>query len=493
MSLKDSKSSFRDWIGLRRNLEFGNAQWLGTIIGGLIALIAMAVAIGSIATLIQFLAVVLQEGADHAAIRNIGLIVVVAFGAPFVIWRAIVAQQQADTAKQSHITDQINNAVAGLGANQLTNKIGRPVEIFMGKSTRVRHVDANPDTIVLGPKSLEIMRYEDTWYDEKDEDVVSGLHIKVQTWENERPEIEWQSNPFVIEDEAAIAEVGDWSVFSESLPNIEVRVSAIYALERIAQDSLRDHIQIMEILTAYIRENAPVHDLEPSEDPFHRARPRTDVQAALDVIGRRSPILVSLEHSRKYRLDLREVDLSGANFSRGDFEGALLFGSRFEATNFRSANLRASRMQDCLLNFAVFFDANLCGAIIGRAKISSFDAMNASITMAADIRGISMAGSDISAISHFSNKKTHRPTFGTKDTKLHHFLLEEHDERASDIDDFMSHSNGIEIEDEGGVRSRLMDSGFLYWSPFAASDGMTGPMRAKLWSDIGLNGFPFDD
>ncbi|MFT5638484.1 MAG: hypothetical protein ACI861_001307 [Paracoccaceae bacterium] len=66
-------------------------------------------------------------------------------------------------------------------------------------------------------------------------------------------------------------------------------------------------------------------------------------------------------------------------------------------------------------------------------------------------------------------------------------------QRASDIDDFMSHSNGIEIEDEGGVRSRLMDSGFLYWSPFAASDGMTGPMRAKLWSDIGLNGFPFDD
>ena len=42
-----------------------------------------------------------------------------------------------------------------------------------------------------------------------------------------------------------------------SEPNIEVRIGAIYALERIAQDSDRDHVQIMEILCAYIRQNAP--------------------------------------------------------------------------------------------------------------------------------------------------------------------------------------------------------------------------------------------
>ena len=39
--------------------------------------------------------------------------------------------------------------------------------------------------------------------------------------------------------------------------NIEVRLGAVYALERISQDSDRDHMQIMEILCAYIRTNAP--------------------------------------------------------------------------------------------------------------------------------------------------------------------------------------------------------------------------------------------
>jgi hypothetical protein len=39
-------------------------------------------------------------------------------------------------------------------------------------------------------------------------------------------------------------------------PNIEVRVGAIYALERIMQDSPRDHWHSVEILMAYLRENS---------------------------------------------------------------------------------------------------------------------------------------------------------------------------------------------------------------------------------------------
>jgi hypothetical protein len=47
-----------------------------------------------------------------------------------------------------------------------------------------------------------------------------------------------------------------------TVPNIEVRIGAILSLERIAQDSTkhdkgRDHVRVMEILCAYIRENAP--------------------------------------------------------------------------------------------------------------------------------------------------------------------------------------------------------------------------------------------
>jgi hypothetical protein len=35
---------------------------------------------------------------------------------------------------------------------------------------------------------------------------------------------------------------------------LDVRIGAIYALERVARDSARDHQTVIEVLTAFIRE-----------------------------------------------------------------------------------------------------------------------------------------------------------------------------------------------------------------------------------------------
>jgi uncharacterized protein YjbI with pentapeptide repeats len=99
--------------------------------------------------------------------------------------------------------------------------------------------------------------------------------------------------------------------------NIEVRVGAILALERIARNNLDFHIQIMEILCAYICINAPAEKADPAPDvpdypeigpeddaqqlwaewrkdvqTLYRKfcdsrRPRLDIQTALTVLGRR--------------------------------------------------------------------------------------------------------------------------------------------------------------------------------------------------------------
>ena len=61
-----------------------------------------------------------------------------------------------------------------------------------------------------------------------------------------------------------------------------IRLGGIYALERIAKDSEKDHGPVMEVLTAYVRENAPRQN--PPKVPD---RPATDIQAILTVIGRR--------------------------------------------------------------------------------------------------------------------------------------------------------------------------------------------------------------
>src|SRR5580693_6476602 len=72
---------------------------------------------------------------------------------------------------------------------------------------------------------------------------------------------------------------------------LDVRIGGIYALERIARDSARDHPTVMEVLTAFIREHSH-EQWPPSDHPAGRGQERStrpDVQAALIVVGRRDP------------------------------------------------------------------------------------------------------------------------------------------------------------------------------------------------------------
>ena len=124
--------------------------------------------------------------------------------------------------------------------------------------------------------------------------------------------------------------------------NLDVRLSGIYALERLARESRDDHGPIMEILTAYVREHAPQPTRaakapdEEQEDPAAgstppearaneaaavRDRPSTDVQAVLTVLRRRRR-----EYDTDQRLDLRHALLAGANLQGANLQRALLDG-----------------------------------------------------------------------------------------------------------------------------------------------------------------------
>ncbi|MFF5923727.1 hypothetical protein ACFY8C_36210 [Streptomyces flavochromogenes] len=90
---------------------------------------------------------------------------------------------------------------------------------------------------------------------------------------------------------------------SESL---DVRLGGIYALQRIMEDSSRDHPTIVSVLSAYVREHAP----DPKGAPTGVSlRPPTDIQVAVSVLAGRNPgadahSLVDLQSS-----DLRGVRL----------------------------------------------------------------------------------------------------------------------------------------------------------------------------------------
>ena len=141
-----------------------------------------------------------------------------------------------------------------------------------------------------------------------------------------------------------------------SAPNLEVRLGAIFALERISQDSVRDHIMVMEVLSAYIRNAAQNKCLKMwlSE--------HADVQAALSVIGRRSveriefernpqkngtqnPYQINLKNIRLNNADFRNARLSHVDFSQAELVDAYFDASQLDHTNFSYANLEDSTFE----------------------------------------------------------------------------------------------------------------------------------------------------
>ncbi len=136
----------------------------------------------------------------------------------------------------------------------------------------------------------------------------------------------------------------------------EVRVGAIYALERAATRSADDHPVVMSVLAAFVREHS------------HPAQP--DVQAALTVIGRRAS-----------DRDREPVDLTGADLARLRLPGADLAGARLARARFRAADLHG----------AALGGADLTGADLAFADLTGADLAGADLT-AADLTGARLAG-----------------------------------------------------------------------------------------------------
>ncbi|WP_417733355.1 pentapeptide repeat-containing protein [Roseovarius sp.] len=204
---------------------------------------------------------------------------------PLTINRLLLSRRQTETVEQGHITDRINKAVEGLGAEKTVKRDG-----------------------------------------------------------DERTE-----------------------------PNLEVRIGAIYALERLSQDSERDHIQIMEILCAYIRQNAGREDValpegEATPEEWRawsnegREHPRLDVDVALKVIERRGAARKQLEKEKGYRpglerAQLRKIILSKRDLTGADLRFAELQGADLGFAQLQRANLRGAQLQGAHL-WAAKFDEN---------------------------------------------------------------------------------------------------------------------------------------
>ena len=107
------------WLGYNRELDFSRLQGLGHLLGCLLFLLALASALLFVTVLCHFIRALLhqppyQSDISGEAIRNIGLVLAAILGAPFVVWRTLVAAKQASIAEQALFNDKINSAAQSL-------------------------------------------------------------------------------------------------------------------------------------------------------------------------------------------------------------------------------------------------------------------------------------------------------------------------------------------------------------------------------------------
>jgi len=162
---------------------------------------------------------------------------------------------------------------------------------------------------------------------------------------------------------------------------LDVRIGGIYALERIARDSPKDHPTVMEVLAAFVRQHS--HEQLPLAESGGKTPERTtrpDVQAAVTVVGRRDP-----------RHDRQVIDLSYANLVSADLHGAILTGANLTWSDLHTslltrANLTGAALTEANLADAILFGANLAGAALIEADLRGADLHGADLT-SADLDG----------------------------------------------------------------------------------------------------------
>ncbi|MEM1152057.1 MAG: pentapeptide repeat-containing protein [Pseudomonadota bacterium] len=337
---------------------------------------------------------------------------------PFTLVRVLANERQTRIQEEGYVTQQINEAVANLAAQREVNKLGRNL-VWIHDGHR--------------QKGFE-------WYGE-------GFEF---------PDDE--ADVSTAEDQSE----GDWKNNTLTEPNIEVRIGAILALERLARsraelageakdldepsdrtsdgiidhDGARDHVRIMEILCTYVKENSPARTARsrewregermPSIVSWLQTLPklRTDVQLVLRVLGRRTKLQRDCEGRRVNKVSGDpgwlgfKIDLSGCNL-----QAAKLAHTASQRMHLENADISLSRLEGTDLSFAKLQQTDFSKATLDGSVLESAQAARAEFPEA-DLHEVTFANADVE-YANFRKCRMHRAQF--YHTQAAHVILEDAD------------------------------------------------------------------
>jgi len=171
--------------------------------------------------------------------------------------------------------------------------------------------------------------------------------------------------------------------------------------ERIANESKKDYWQIIEILTAYVRNNSGIDsyskdvslknvpismDIQANESTKNKVpQIRTislDIQAILTVIIRRK---YSYKDGETKKLDFKGTNLQKTNLSGANLSGANLSDANLSWANLSDANLSWANLSEANLSWANLSWANLSWAYLEGANLEGANLKEANLKEAKNL------------------------------------------------------------------------------------------------------------
>ena len=158
-----------------------------------------------------------------------------------------------------------------------------------------------------------------------------------------------------------------------------IRIGAIYALERIALESMnRYHLPIMDVLCAYVRKQS-------STDEKESGTVKQDIQEILTVIGRRSEEQRKIEGEGPriklqyaylpiailVKLNLDSTFLYGANLNKARLKYCSLKGTSLQKSNLKGANLENANLENAGLENTNLENTNLKNTNLENANLKN--------------------------------------------------------------------------------------------------------------------------
>jgi len=185
---------------------------------------------------------------------------------------------------------------------------------------------------------------------------------------------------------------------------IEVRIGAIYTLERIANDSIKNYWVVIQVIMAFIRDKTLIKG-EDTLDNNTSLNIETDIQTALTVIGRRrlefekEEQRIILANINISKADLYKVNLDNASLVKANLSKAFLFRANLISTNLYKADLSEADLAESKLCGAI-----LCGANLSEASLRSVDLTGADLSKA-NLYGANLIQAKLPKLEHLKRAK----------------------------------------------------------------------------------------